>query len=87
MLLAHSPHGCNVQSWASPKIGTRSIFWVSYMGERAQGLGPSSLLLYQAISRALDQKVKQPGLKLMALWDAGTTDVGTQCLSTSPQMS
>ena len=54
-LMVHSPVGHNIWSWANPKPGARSFFWVSHAGAGAQGLGPSSTA-FPGHSRELDWK-------------------------------
>ena len=54
-LLVHSPDGCNGQSCANLKPGTRSFFQVSHVGAGAQGLGSSSAA-FTGHSRELDRK-------------------------------
>ena len=54
-LLVHSPVGRNGWSYANPKPGAKSFFWVTHVGTGAQGLGPSSAA-FPGHRRELDQK-------------------------------
>ena len=53
--LVHSPDDRNGWSCADLKPGARSFFWISHVGVRAQGLGPSSTT-FPGHSRELDWK-------------------------------
>lgn len=41
-LPVHFLDGFNGQHWDKPKMGARSVMWVSYVGAGAEALGPSS---------------------------------------------
>ena len=80
--MIHSQSGCNSWSWADPKSGSWSLFWVSHMGAGSQGFGPPSMAFLGNMHGA-GWEVELPGLEQAPVWDPGAFNVRT--LSARPR--